>query len=115
MARESFEWADLCSHGALIEGVDEDIGLTPDELEKIAAATKETDRLYQYDYHVSFVPTPLRNSSSSKQTITRSKLRAQNFVSKKPKHSSYSIARRAMLTDETLSSSAEKILKLVLM
>ena len=29
------------AHGALIESVDEDIGLTPDELERIAAASKK--------------------------------------------------------------------------
>lgn len=35
--RALFEWDSLCSHSALTEGVDNEIDLTPDQLDEIAA------------------------------------------------------------------------------
>ncbi len=49
-SRDLFEWDGLCSHSPLLEPVHGDLNLSPEELEAMAAATKEKDRQYQEEY-----------------------------------------------------------------
>ena len=97
------------SHSALIVGVDEDIDLTPDEHEEIAAATKETCWQSQYDYQRALRANPPSNTRSHRQTTAKSRHRRQSLDSKKPQYPSYSIARRDLSIAETLRSIADTL------
>jgi hypothetical protein len=44
----SFEWGGLYSHNLLMEGIRDNNDYTPEQLVRIAADTREKDRLYQY-------------------------------------------------------------------
>lgn len=49
--RDKFEWCGLCTHNPLMEpNVGQDIDFTPEELEEMASATKEKNRLYGLEY-----------------------------------------------------------------
>lgn len=68
--RDSFEWNGLCSHNPLCEGMRR-VGLddfTPEQLEEMAAATKEKDRLYQQQYQQAL------RANSTEEFLTRQQL-----------------------------------------
>jgi hypothetical protein len=48
--RSSFEWHGLCSHNPLLEDVSGNFDLSAEQLEAIAAATAEKNRVYQAEY-----------------------------------------------------------------
>src|SRR5262249_52640376 len=48
--RETFEWNGLCSHSPLLELVHGNVNLTPEQLEDMAAATRENARRRSRQY-----------------------------------------------------------------
>lgn len=48
---DSFSYHGLCSHNPLLGGPAGNFGLTPEELEALAAAVKEKNRIYMANYH----------------------------------------------------------------
>ena len=49
-SQDLFEWNGLCSHSPLVEYVAGDLKLDSEQLEAMAATTKEKDRQYQHEY-----------------------------------------------------------------
>lgn len=91
-ARDSFEWDGLCGHNPLVEAIRaDDMDFTAEELEEIAAAVKEKDRLYQYQYQRALRANPTeeyrsRQKRNNEKQKSATKVRQKSAVENQQYH-----------------------------
>jgi hypothetical protein len=79
--RSSFEWHGLCSHNPLLEDVSGNFDLSAEQLEAIAAATAEKNRVYQAEYGAN----QRAKSPERVRALQRKKKKKDTDQSRKPK------------------------------
>lgn len=62
-----FDYQGLCSHSPFLEDVPGDLDLSPEQLEKIAAAVKEKNRQYQIEYQKNLRANPTPQYKATQQ------------------------------------------------
>jgi hypothetical protein len=86
-----FEYDGLCTHNPFLDTVEGDLGLSPEQLEAIAAAVREKNRAYQtvYHKHLARNPTPkyrARQKLNNERQKAGTKARQQKAVADKQEY-----------------------------